>query len=167
MSVSELTTRIEQTAFGASLSPLSRQKLAAMATHVRLGRGEVLFREGTHNANLYLVLAGQVDLAMTVPGRGTVRILSVGPGEIVAWSAVLGEGRMTCSATAADDSELLAVPAPQLAALMSSEHEVGYEFMRVLAAALAKRLVATRLQLLDLFAAEGPLIDSTPARTVP
>ena len=32
-----------------------------------------------------------------VPGRGAVRILTVGPGEMVGWSALLDQGRMTTS----------------------------------------------------------------------
>jgi hypothetical protein len=39
---------------------------------------------------------------------------------------------------------------------MQSDHEFGYQFMRLLSMALAQRLTATRLQLLDLFAPASP-----------
>jgi CRP/FNR family transcriptional regulator, cyclic AMP receptor protein len=101
---------------------------------------------------LYLVRHGRVALEMHVPQRGAVRILTTGPGEMVGWSALLDQGRMTTSALATEDTELVVVPADRLKELCESNSKFGYHLMKRMADALSKRLVATRLQLLDLFA---------------
>lgn len=154
--------RLAQTTFGAGLTPRCQQSLSELAALVSVKAGQLLFREGVENADVYLLLRGRIDLAMTVPGRGAVRIMTLGPGEMIAWSAVVGDGRMTCSARCMEDSELLAFPGPALREMMEGNHDLGFEFMRVLATALTRRLVATRLQLLDLFSANEPLRGNSP-----
>jgi CRP-like cAMP-binding protein len=100
---------------------------------------------------MFLVESGHVALDMHVPGRGPVRILTVGEGELLGWSALLQDGPMTCAATALESTRLIAIPGAGLAALCEANQEIGYRVMRQMARALAQRLVATRLQLLDLF----------------
>ncbi len=132
------------------------QRLAAEVRSVELAAGEVLFREGSQNADLFVIGSGTLALDMHVPGRGPTRILTLGPGELVAWSAILGDGRMTTSALAIEPAHLVAIPAERLLELCRSEPALGYQFMRAMAQAVSRRLVATRLQLLDLFSNSGP-----------
>ncbi len=132
------------------------QRLAALATLCGYPAGTLLFREGTINEQLMIIAIGRVALDMHVPGRGEVRILSLGPGDMVAWSALLGSGRMTTSAVALEDTQMVCVRAAEVKALCQSEAEIGYQLMANLAHTLANRLVATRLQLLDLFAENAP-----------
>lgn len=128
------------------------EQLAVPSTTQRLSAGTVLFREGDANDNLYLIRSGWLALEMNVPGRGAVRILTVGPGGMVGWSALLDEGRMTASAIAVEDTNVIVAPADKLREVCEADHEFGFHLMRQMAGALSKRLVATRLQLLDLFA---------------
>jgi CRP-like cAMP-binding protein len=92
---------------------------------------------------------------MNVPEHGTVRILSLGPGDMVGWSAaVLELGEMTASAAAIEDTEVVALPADQLLRDCKRNPALGYEMMRRMAQQLARRLLATRLQLLELVSAQ-------------
>jgi CRP-like cAMP-binding protein len=143
---------LRQLGFVADLPDRVVEELANVSALVDFPAGAALFHEGTENQFLYLVHSGHVGLDMYVPGRGRVRILSVGPGEMLAWSALLGDGRMTVSATALDDLQAVAMAAPKLRELCEADHEVGFQLMSRMAQALAHRLLATRLQLLDLFA---------------
>jgi hypothetical protein len=59
---------------------------------------------------------------------------------------------MTTSAVAQEDTQVIAICAADLLALCESDPVFGYQLMQRVALALANRLVATRLQLLDLFA---------------
>ena len=59
---------------------------------------------------------------------------------------------MTASAIALEESEVVVAAAERLRELCDTDHDFGYHMMRQMVAALSKRLVATRLQLLDLFA---------------
>jgi CRP-like cAMP-binding protein len=58
---------------------------------------------------------------------------------------------MTATATTQEATRLVVIPGATLGALCESNHEIGYRVMQQMARALAQRLVATRLQLLDLF----------------
>lgn len=111
-----------------------------------------LFRESSRNDDLLIIHSGKVALEMNVPGRGRIRILTLGEGDIIAWSALLSGGLMTTSAITMEPTEIIALPAQRLLELSDADHEFGYRMMKALALAIGNRLVATRLQLLDLFA---------------
>lgn len=158
MDANQLKFVLEQLRFTSVFPSAVLDQLAAESTIQRLSAGAAVFREGGRHDNLYLVRSGKLGLDMNVPGRGAVRILTLGPGEMVGWSALLDDGRMTASAVALEDTEVVFLPSRKLQALCESNHEFGYHLMRRMADALSKRLVATRLQLLDLFAdAPSPL----------
>ena len=124
--------------------------------------GTSLFSEGAHHDEFHIIVSGHVRLDMHVPRRGRIPILTIGPGDVLAWSALLGHGIMTSSAIALDPIQTVAFPGEALRKLCESHHEIGYHIMRQLATSLSRRLVATRLQLLDLFADHAP-VDLTSA----
>src|SRR5579872_7476312 len=138
--------------FAKGLPPRAMEALATMAELETVAEWEVLFREGALCHDLFLVQTGFFTLDMHIPAKGRVTILTVGPGEILAWSALLGEGSMTATATAVEESRVITLPGDKLRTLCQVDHEFGNSLMRHLAVALSQRLLATRLQLLDLFA---------------
>lgn len=146
---------LDQIAKQHGLHPTAWEHLLALAQRRSCAVGEVLFDEGDFNSNLYLLVEGQVDLAMRVTGRGAVKILSLGPGDIIAWSAMLGAGRMTCRATSVSMCRLIFWKQDVLEALGQKQPDFGLAWMRFVATALSNRLLATRLQLLDLFSANS------------
>lgn len=148
--------------FSASLPDAVIRQLGALAKMEQPGRGTILFREGSVHDGISLVVDGHVSLEMNVPGRGDLRILSLGTGDVLAWSALLAHGRMTASAVAVSDVQLLTFRGSELRQLCESNHEVGFHVMQRVATALSRRLLATRLQFLDLFAREPPPIDPRP-----
>jgi CRP-like cAMP-binding protein len=158
MEVNQLKLILQKIQFSANLPPEVVEHLAAEAAIQRVAAGTAVFREGSKNDNLYLVHRGRVALEMNFPGRGAVRILTLGPGEMVGWSSLIDHGKMTASAVAVEDTELVVAPAIKLKELSDANHNFGFHLMRRMASALAKRLVATRLQLLDLFADAPPTI---------
>jgi CRP/FNR family transcriptional regulator, cyclic AMP receptor protein len=144
--------RLRDTIIGQYLERDPLARVSALAQPVELEVGDFLFREGEVQFQVFVMLEGQLDLVMQVPGRGCQRILTLGPGELVAWSSLLGEGVMSCSALCIRRAHLIAVDARTLQKWMDADHEFGFQFMRMMAHALSRRLTATRLQLLDLFA---------------
>jgi CRP-like cAMP-binding protein len=144
--------------FSEALAEGLLEQVAAAARLREFAAGSVLFREGARNDELMVIASGRVALDMQVPGRGDVRILSLGPGDMLAWSALVGGGRMTTSAVALEDTQVVAIRAADALALCEADLALGYHLMRQVAQALANRLVATRLQLLDLFADTVPVV---------
>lgn len=152
----ELQDVLKKLRFSADLSQATVAKLAGLITERDATPGTVIFEENADHPWIYLIVEGQVALEMCVPARGCMRILTLGPGDLLAWSTILGGSRMTAGAHALTNVRLLAAPARGLLDLCASDHGFGYEFYRGVAAAISKRLVATRLQLLDLYGDPSP-----------
>ena len=137
-------------------------KLGRIAHSRAYAIGEILFSEGTEHSEFHVVVDGHVRLDMFVPRRGRVPILTAGPGDVLAWSALVGNSTMTSTAVALEPVRTVAFPSVELQGLCESEHEIGYNVVRQLAAALSRRLLATRLQLLDLFGEHVPVLEPAP-----
>jgi CRP/FNR family transcriptional regulator, cyclic AMP receptor protein len=117
--------------------------------------GRILFREGDAPHDVFLVVSGSVALDINVPG-GSRRIMEVGPGEILGWSALLEQTQMTATATAARPTKVAQINTGQLLSICRHNPRFGYELLRRTSLALASRLSATRLQLLDTFGSQMP-----------
>lgn len=151
MDPSELRQQLRELRFSATLSDDTARKLAGLVSVVEFPKGAVVFEEGANHPWLSLIVEGEVALEMCVPARGCTRILTLGPGDILGWSSLLGGDRMTAGAQALSDTQMLVASAQALNSLCEIDHDFGYEFLRGVATALSRRLVATRLQLLDLY----------------
>jgi CRP-like cAMP-binding protein len=128
-----------------------RERLLALAQHRHFSPGEVLFREGSLHSQFHLISQGHVRLVMSLPHRGRIPILTAGPGDVLAWSSLASNGMMTTTAEALERVTTIAFDGPQLRQLCEQDSAIGYHVMKQLVQALSRRLVATRLQLLDLF----------------
>lgn len=136
----------------ASLEPQHLETLATFAQEVTWSEDQVVFREGEPDDRLYLVVEGLVALDIYVPGRGRVTILTVGPHEVLGWSAAVPEvEKKTASARALQPTRAVAIDAERLHAACEQDHDLGYQVYRALSNVIASRLKATRLQLLDIY----------------
>ena len=131
-------------------------KLAEVARVVDVPTGHVVFREGEPAANIYLVEEGNVSLEICAPGVGCRRILTASGGDLLGWSPVLAQSKLTATARALTPAKLVQISAGQVLTLAEHDPRFGYIFMQRAALALAKRLVATRMQLLDIFGEQMP-----------
>jgi CRP-like cAMP-binding protein len=147
---------LRQSSLGAGLNDQQLAMLADIASEVSATRGRVLFSEGDSADALSIVCSGNIALQMQVPLRGSVRILTLGPRDILGWSALVGDGTMSTAAIVVEDAALLSLPAQKVKDLCAADHHLGYAVMNQVARALAQRLRGTRLQLLDLFSETEP-----------
>ena len=86
-----------------------------------------------------------------VPERGPVTILSVEPGDIFGWSAVLSATQVQSTVVATEKSKALVIEGTKLRAALKEDHALAASLYPRVLIAVARRLRATRLQLLDLF----------------
>jgi CRP/FNR family transcriptional regulator, cyclic AMP receptor protein len=140
--------------FGTGLSPEAVARLASIGEMRDLAPGDVLIAEGQVADTLSIVLSGRVALRMLVPERGMVTILTVEPGDVVGWSAVVPPYRGTDNAIAIEPVRLLQFPGDQLRLMLRADATLAASLYPRLLQAVSRRLSATRLQLLDLFARE-------------
>jgi CRP-like cAMP-binding protein len=133
------------------------EKLAKIARKVVFPANHVIFREGDPADTLYVICAGNVSLEICASGIGCRRILTVGEGEMLGWSSLLEQNRLTATARTLTETTAVAISGSQIRTLCEHNPRFGYEFMGRAALALAKRLIATRLQLLDVFGSQMPV----------
>ncbi|MCS6866164.1 MAG: cyclic nucleotide-binding domain-containing protein [Gemmataceae bacterium] len=141
----------------AFLTAATDDELQALRPSVRREQypaGTMLFREGDHLDRVFIVADGLVALEIRGPDHRPRRFQTLGRGELLGWSPLLGSSAMTASARAVTDVTVVAIDARGLLALCESDPRFGYHFMKRTVATLAARLNATRLQLLDVYRAE-------------
>ena len=118
---------------------------------IRSTAGTTIFREGDHSQYLFIIKSGQVVLEISVPPKGRRAILTVGPGEMFSWSALVEPRIENASARPSVDTEVLRVDGETLMKLCEEDSALGFEVYRTLAKVISSRLIATRLQFLDVF----------------
>lgn len=145
-------TCLDATPF-AALAPDHQRRLVALAQRLTVAGGDTLLREGDPSNRLYILCRGRVGLSLLIAGRPEMTILTLGPGELLGWSALLPDPAPTrvASARALEATDLLVFEGPAVIALCEEDHEIGYAVMRSAFKAVARRLVETRLQVLDVF----------------
>lgn len=144
----ELINRMQ---FLSGLADDHRRKLVEISEIVDFPKGTEIFPEGSKTNRLYLLVTGRVELCMTVPSRGCLPILTLESGDLLGWSAALGDKEMSAAAVALLETQAIAIQADKLRELCRGDHDIGYEIMHRVALSLSRRLVATRLQLLDTY----------------
>lgn len=140
--------------FGAGLSPETVARLAGIARFRDLETGEALLQEGHLCQGFSVVLSGRIALRTLVPERGMVTILTVEPGDVAGWSAIVPPHRSTSTGIAIEPVRILELPGDPLRALLRADHALAASVYPRVLQAVSRRLAATRLQLLDLFARE-------------
>jgi CRP/FNR family cyclic AMP-dependent transcriptional regulator len=150
----EMVTALGSCWFGAGLAPEAVGRLAAIAAIRDVPPGEEVVHEGQVTEALSIVLTGRVALRMLVPERGMVTILTVEPGDVVGWSAIVPPFRATSVAIAIEPVTLLELPGERLRSLLRADESLAASVYPRVLQVVGRRLAATRMQLLDLFARE-------------
>ncbi|MFO0804309.1 MAG: hydrogenase maturation protease [Gemmataceae bacterium] len=142
----------------APLTDAEAARLAATAVRESFGAGAVIFRAGDPVRRFWIVESGRVAIEIYGPDRRARRLHTVEPGELLAWSPLIGSSAMTATGRAIEPATLIAFDAAAVLALCESDTAFGFRFMKNLAKAVAARLHSSRLQLLDAFHVELPTI---------
>jgi CRP-like cAMP-binding protein len=111
-----------------------------------------LLREGSDTDRFGVLLSGLLALRVAVAGRGTATLLTVEPGDVYGWSALVAPYRATSTVVALEPSELLIFEAGKLRALLGEDEALASTLYPRLLQSVSRRLSATRTQLLDLYA---------------
>ncbi len=137
--------------FGSRLPPAARERLQPYIRTVEYEAGTEILHEGEPTKSLGIVHSGRVALRLRIPERGPTTILTVEPGDVVGWSAVVPPHRATSTIVALIPTTLLLIDGAALRAELTADPELAAQVYLSLLEALARRLTGTRLQLLDLF----------------
>jgi CRP-like cAMP-binding protein len=149
-----LVAVLNSTWFASGLEPGIQTRLAELSRTFTAEAGQELFREGDESEVFGVVIKGRVALRTLVPERGDFTILTVEPGDVYGWSAVVPPYRSTSTAVAIETLEAITFEGPALRAALREDAALAQALYPRILVAVARRLTATRVQLMDLFAAE-------------
>lgn len=123
------------------------KKLSTMASQVEFAAGEIIYSKGDMGKALYLIEEGEVVIETDIPDQGSVRLNTLGPGQIFGWSSLFPPERKMFSTRATKPTRAIAINASQLRAAWQSDHELEYAIIRRAGQDMATRIKATRQRL--------------------
>ena len=135
----------------AGLRPEYTHLIGDCAHNMRFEPGEFLLQHGAPAAEFYLLRHGRVALALGAPGRGTLTVQTLGPGELLGVSWLVTPYRWMYDAQALEPVGAIAIDAACLRAKSEADHDLGFELAQRFMAVLVRRLHAARMQLLDVY----------------
>ncbi len=139
--------------FFAGLAAATLEPLAGCAVTVRFDAGAYLCREGEPANRFYLLGGGMASIEIAAPSRGRRSLQTVSAGEVVGWSWLIAPHRWHFDVRAVEPVWAIGLDGACLRAAFSDHHELGYHVLSRLSGVMAKRLEATRLQLMDVYGA--------------
>jgi CRP/FNR family cyclic AMP-dependent transcriptional regulator len=140
--------------FASGLSEKAQTRLAELGRRFTAEPGSELFREGETSDTFGILVHGRVALRTLVPERGDITILTVEPGDVYLWSALVPPFRASSTGIAIEPIEAIVFEGSALRNALREDCELATALYPRVLVAVARRLYATRLQMLDLFATE-------------
>lgn len=128
--------------------------LVGCAANVRFDAGFYIFKEGQEANEFYLIRHGRVSLEIFAPQRKPTIVETLGEGEILGWSWLLPPYHWKFHARAVEQTRAIALDGRCLRTKCEANHDLGYELLKRFAKIIERRLEATRLQLMDVYAAD-------------
>ena len=117
--------------------------IVALGHPMRLSASQVLFNLGAPADSIYVIRQGRIALTlpMQVGGREQdVMVEERAPGQTVGWSALIPPHRFTLKASAAVDSEVVALGREALSGHFAAHPALGYAVSRNLGSVVGHRL---------------------------
>jgi CRP-like cAMP-binding protein len=127
----------------AGLAAEEAAAVLALGSRTALSAGQVLFDLGDAADSLFVVESGRVALSLPLKlrdGNRDVLIEERSAGQALGWSALVPPHRFTLKATAAIDTEVLALPRAALFEHFAAHPAVGYAVTRNVSAVVGHRL---------------------------
>jgi CRP/FNR family cyclic AMP-dependent transcriptional regulator len=149
-----LVSEIDDTWFGSGLSKGIKERLAGMAREYEAPARARLLREGDDTRELSVLVEGRVALTEHVAGRGSVTLMTVEPGDVFGWSALIAPFKATSTVVSLEPVKVIAFDGDALRDGVRNDCALAAGIYPKLLEALARRLGATRHQLLDLYGSE-------------
>ena len=153
MATRDLNAALDTTWFTAGLTPDARARLAALGRLADIPEGTIVVQEGAPCTALGVVVSGRVALRLRLPGGEDRTIMTVDPGDVFGWSAVMPPAIGTSTAIAVVPTTAVMFDGEPLSAALAADCDLAAALYSRLLISVARRLGATRVQLLDLYRA--------------
>ena len=112
---------------------------------------EQLAREGEPANEFFVVKKGRLALEMHSSERGRLQLETLDAGDLFGWSFMVPPYRWPVSARAVQVVHTIRMDGECIRKKCDEDPRLGYTMMRQFAVMMARRLDATRMQLMDLY----------------
>ncbi|MFF7126787.1 cyclic nucleotide-binding domain-containing protein [Streptomyces sp. NPDC016566] len=143
------------TTMNAALPAGHRERLMRVAREVSFAAGKRLFEEGRRADRFWIVRTGSIALDLRVPGRRPAVVESVGHGELVGWSWHFPPFLWHLGAEATSPVRAWEFDAETVREMCAADSGFGRAIAVRVGRVVARRLPASRVRLLDLYAPYG------------
>lgn len=134
--------------FFAGASPSTLRDIAEISEETTFAAGEPIFRQGDQAQLLYFLMEGEVEVVIEFPEAGKEQAVeTLVPGDMVGWSALVPPYERTFMIRPISNVRALTIDGPRLRELCERDPSLGHRLLQKVAAVLAKRLDAARVQL--------------------
>ncbi|HKH98247.1 MAG TPA: cyclic nucleotide-binding domain-containing protein [Candidatus Sulfotelmatobacter sp.] len=138
--------------FFAGLESYYTGLLVGCGANVHFQPGAYIFKEGEEANEFYLIRSGRVALEIFAPQHKPLVVETLEEGDILGWSWLLPPYLWKFHAHAVQDTRAIALDGKCLRTKCEQNHDLGYEVLKRFAQIMERRLEATRMQLLDVYA---------------
>jgi CRP/FNR family transcriptional regulator, cyclic AMP receptor protein len=125
--------------------------VASTARQVGIDSGLAIFEEEQPAVGCWLIHTGRVELSTHVPGRGSIVVQTLGPGDLLGLSWLVPPYRWHFTARAVEPTTATKLDTDRLRRLAADDPSLGYPLVLALFEELLSRLQSTRARLLQLY----------------
>jgi CRP-like cAMP-binding protein len=151
MSDSSLIKKLQGIGFLHGIDPAHLQQIASVSEVCEYDSQDILFHEGEEAEYVYLVVSGKIMLELCPSTIYQKNLLSIGPGEMLGWSAFVEQCNYASTGIVVVPTQLIRIEGKRLRAICDNDPEFGYDFMHRIMRGLAKRLTTTWAQLANVY----------------
>ena len=135
-----------------AMEPGHVEMLNSLARETAFEKDEIIFTEGGRHNRFYVLLSGKVALEVRARDR-VFRVQTVQEGGELGWSSLLADERKHFQARALEPVRALAFEGEELQKACRTDPSFGFALVSRVLRVVSSRLEATRLRLLDIYAA--------------
>ncbi len=154
MHTEDISILLRNHSFLEDLKPEYIDTILSCASNTYFPDGTKIVSEGEEAKKFYLIRTGKVAIEINGREKGSIRILTLGPGQVLGWSWLVSPYKWHFDAYAIDDVRAVALDGECLRNKCEENHDLGYELLKRFSGILEARLKATRIQLLDVYTKE-------------
>ncbi|WP_036502930.1 Crp/Fnr family transcriptional regulator [Nitrosococcus oceani] len=139
--------------------------LAGCGKVVYFNEGDFLLKEGEEANDFFLLRKGEAAIESHMPGN-VLTVAKTGTGGITGYSWLFPPYRNQFDSRAVTDIEAVRLDGKCLRGKAEEDHELGYQFMKRLAALMLQRMQAARRQMLNIYGKTGKTADGPGSSTI-
>jgi len=128
-----------------ALTEDQRQAVAQLAREECFYPGHTLFQDEKPGTQLYMLVAGEVEVLYNIGEEAPTRVDTVGEGEILGCSSLIEPYVYFSTARCLSEIETLVLDAEALRKLMEEDCQIGYSIQKYIIQILLDRILDLRL----------------------